>query len=327
MDGKDSIEGKNILITGGKGFLGSYLTKYFLELGANSIIIPTTNIKNITTFDLLNIDSNRVHIIKGDIRDYEFLRLLFNEYEPNIVIHLAALSEVRKCQKDAKLALDINLHGTISLLEVIRLYSQPEVVIIASSDKAYGKGDLPYKEDQALQGKGIYEVSKSCTDLIARAYAKNYELPIVVTRCCNLYGGGDLNFSRIIPNTIRQLLRNKQPLIWVGSESAKREFLYVEDAVIAYQLLIENISIAKGKAYNIGSGDVISIGDLVDLIIAKFITNIKPEYKTKDFPEIIDQYLNSEKIKTEIGWESITDFATGLSKTIDFYKLNKSRLL
>jgi len=320
------IEGKNILITGGKGFLGSHLTMRFLSLGANSIVIPTTGIKSISTFDFLDISSDRVHITKGDIRDYGFLRLLFCEYEPDIVVHLAALSEVRKCQRDAKLALDINLHGTISLLEVIRLYGHPGAVVVASSDKAYGAGDLPYKEDQALQGKGIYEVSKSCTDMIARAYAANYGLPVVVTRCCNLYGGGDLNFSRIIPNTIRQLLRNKQPLIWSGSESAKREFLYVEDAVAAYQLLIENINTAKGKAYNISSGDIISISDLVDLIISKFKTDIRAEHKTKAFPEIVDQYLDSEKIRMEIGWKPVTDFEAGLSKTIEFYKLIERRL-
>lgn len=319
-----NIEGKNILITGGRGFLGSYLTERFLSLGTNLIVTPTTGIKSVATLDFLNIDSGRLHIIEGDIRDYEFLRLLFCEYEPDIVIHLAALSEVRKCQKDAKLALDINLHGTISLLEVVRLYGHPEAVIVASSDKAYGKGELPYKEGQALQGEGIYEVSKSCTDMVARAYAKNYDLPVVVTRCCNLYGG-DLNFSRIIPNTIRQLLREQQPLIWSGSELAKREFLYVNDAAAAYQSLIENIDVTKEGAYNIGGGNIISIGDLVELIISMFGTDIRPEYRTKDFPEIPDQYLDSDKIK-EIGWEPTTDFETGLAETIEFYKSIKELL-
>jgi len=312
-----SVAGKNILITGGRGFFGSYLAERFYSLGSNLIVIPTTGIKSVSTFDCLDVKAD---VIQGDIRDYEFLRFLFCEYEPDIVIHLAALSEVRKCQKDAKLALDINLHGTVSLLEVARLYGKAEAIIVASSDKAYGDGKLPYKEDQMLKGTGIYEVSKSCADMIARSYTKNYDLPVVVTRCCNLYGGGDLNFSRIIPNTIRQLLIGKQPLIWSGSESAKREFLYVEDAVDAYLSLIENIGVAKGKAYNMGSGDVISISALVDSITQKFGTGIRPEYRAKDFPEIVDQHVDSGKIKTEIGWKSVTDFETGLSKTIEFYK-------
>jgi CDP-glucose 4,6-dehydratase len=322
-----SIAGKNILITGGMGFLGSHMTAKFLSIGADSIVIPTRDIRSVSSLEILNVRSERVHVIQGDIRDYEFLRMLFCEYEPDIVVHLAALSEVRKCQDDAKLALDINLHGTISLLEVIRLYGHTEAVVVASSDKAYGKGALPYKEGQALQGRGIYEVSKSCMDMIARAYASNYGLPVVVTRCCNLYGGGDLNFSRIIPNTIRQLLRGKQPLIWTGSEQARREFLYVDDAVSAYQALIENIDIAKGEAYNVGGGDILSIGYLVDSIILAFGTDIVPEYRTKDFPEISDQYLDSNKIAEETGWEPTTDFETGLSKTIEDYKSIEWRLL
>jgi len=325
------IEGKNILITGGKGFLGSHMTARFLSLGAKSIIIPTRDIRSVSTLDILNIARssryNRVSVIKGDIRDYEFLRMLFCEYEPDIIVHLAALSEVRKCQDDAKLVLDINLNGAISLLEIIRLYKRPNAIIMASSDKAYGKGELPYKETQALRGEGIYEVSKSCMDMIARAYAKNYDLPVVVTRCCNLYGGGDLNFSRIIPNTIRQLLRGKRPLIWAGSELARREFLYIDDAVSAYQALLENIETTRGEAYNVGGGDILSIGYLVDSIISRFGTDIKPEHRMKDFPEISDQYLDSEKIKKEIGWEPTTTFETGLSKTIEDYKSIKERLL
>jgi CDP-glucose 4,6-dehydratase len=323
-----NIEGKIILITGGKGFLGSYMAERFLSLGAKSIVIPTRDIKSVSTLEILGIaNSPRVSIIKGDIRDYEFLRMLFCEYEPDVVAHLAALSEVRKCQDDAKLALDINLHGTISLLEIIRLYGHSGAVIVASSDKAYGKGELPYKEGQPLHGGGVYEVSKSCMDMIARAYASNYGLPVVVTRCCNLYGGYDLNFSRIIPNTIRQLLRGQRPLIWTGSELARREFLYIDDAVSAYQALIESIEIAKGEAYNVGGGDILSIGYLVDSIISAFGTDIKPEYRTKDFPEISDQYLDSNKITEEIGWEATTDFATGLSKTIEDYKSIKWRLI
>jgi len=312
------IAGKNILITGGQGFFGSYLASRVASLEANSIIIPTTGIKSASTSDFFGV---KAHVVMGDIRDYEFLRLLFCEHEPDVIIHLAALSEVRKCQKDAKLALDVNLHGTISLLEVARLYGKAEAIIVASSDKAYGNGELPYREGQSLQGEGIYEVSKSCADMIARSYAKNYDLPVVVTRCCNLYGGGDLNFSRIIPNTIRQLLKGKQPLIWSGSEFVKREFLYVEDAVDAYLSLIEGINIAKGKAYNIGSGDVVSVVELVDLITQKFGMDIRPEYRTKDFPEIRDQYVDSAKIKAETGWRPVTDFETGLSETIEFYKL------
>ena len=317
---------QKVLITGGTGFLGSYLAKQLVKNNpeVEAITIITTSIRQKTSLSRLGVsiaEVKKINIVIGDIRDFDFLRLLFNEYEFDTVFHLGALSEVRKCQSDAKLAFDVNIGGTVNVLEVARLYSNVKAVVVSSSDKAYGMGDkLPYKEGDRLNGKGTYEVSKSCTDLIARSYYHNYDLPVVVTRCSNLYGAGDMNLSRIIPNTIRKILNNASPIIWKGSEESTREFLYVEDAVDAYISLVNNIDKTKGNAYNIGSEEKITIDELVQNIINEMNSDIKIDYVEKEFPEISHQYLDSKKIRRDIGWKANTNLKDGLSKTIEGYK-------
>ena len=170
---------KNVLITGGTGFLGSYLTKRLLSKGMN-VTISTTSVKQKTTLKVLGVANKNLNLVKGDVRVFEFLRMLFNEYEFDTIFHLGAISEVRKCQSDAKLAFDTNIGGTINILEAARLYGNIKSIAVSSSDKAYGKGDsLPYLEDDRLNGTATYEVSKSCTDLIARSYYNNYKMQYI----------------------------------------------------------------------------------------------------------------------------------------------------
>jgi CDP-glucose 4,6-dehydratase len=310
----------NILVTGGTGFLGSHLVKRLLKDKHNQVTVVTTSIRVNNSMKLLNIDETSLNIVEGDIRNFEFLRLLFNEYEFDTVYHLGAVSEVRKCQYDAKLAFDVNVSGTVNVLEMCRLYNNIKAIAISSSDKAYGKAvNLPYTEDSSLSGTGIYEVSKSCVDLISRSYHYNYGLPIVVTRCSNLYGGGDANFTRVIPNNIRKILNGESPVIWKGCENDVREFLYVEDAVEAYISLVSNIDVVKGNAYNIGSGEKVTIEELIKLLLSKIDNSIEIEYKDKDFPEISLQYLDSTKIKNDVGWEAKVMLNDGLDYTIRQY--------
>ena len=219
----------------------------------------TTDIRQQTTLKSLGVDVDRINLVKGDVRDFDFLRLLFNEYEFDTVFHLGALSEVKKCQPDPKLAFDVNVGGTVNVLEACRMYGKVKAVVVSSSDKAYGSGEVPYVEGQSLNGVGTYEVSKSATDLIARSFYSNYGVPVVVTRCSNLYGGGDMNFSRVIPNNIKKILNGESPMIWKGSEESTREFLYIDDAVDAYLSLVNNIDKTNGEAYNIGSGEIFTI--------------------------------------------------------------------
>jgi CDP-glucose 4,6-dehydratase len=312
---------KRVLITGGTGFLGSYIIKQLLEReDLQHIVVPTTLLKNKTSLDLLDLKSDKINLITGDVRDFDFVQRMFSEYEFDTVFHLAAISEVRKCQNNAKLAFDTNITGTVNILEAARLFSNVKAVVVSSSDKAYGRCKLPYLEDYPLNGKSIYEVSKSCVDLIARSYFYNYDIPVVVTRCCNLYGGTDLNFSRVIPNTVKSILKNKAPTVWDGAQNFIREFLYVEDAANAYLTIAEKIDIAQGNAYNIGSGEKVTINDLVEMILSKFAHNLQIEYPSRSFPEIDNQYLDSSKIKRELGFTTSVDLNEGLEETIRTYK-------
>jgi CDP-glucose 4,6-dehydratase len=309
----------NYLVTGGTGFLGSYLVKNLVDK-KHDVTIVSTSIRDKTSLKTLKVNLDRVNLVKGDVRDFDFLRKLFNEYEFDYVYHLGAISEVRKCQSDAKLAYDVNVGGTINILECIRLYGNVKGVAVSSSDKAYGAGDVPYVEDQALNGRAVYEASKSCADIIARSYYSNFNIPVVVTRCSNLYGGGDANFSRLIPNTIKRLINGQSPIIWRGVKDSTREFIYVEDAVDAYISLMDNIDETKGQAYNIGGNVIKSIEEVVLMLIEKINSNIKVEYLEKDFPEITHQYLDSTKITNVTNWQPKIDFDTGINSTIDFYK-------
>ena len=312
------MKNKKILITGGTGFLGSHITKRIID-EVESVTIATTSIRQQTTLKSLGVDINKINLVKGDIRDFDFIRLLFNEYEFDTVFHLGALSEVKKCQPDPKLAFDINVGGTVNVLEACRMYGKVKAVVVSSSDKAYGSGEVPYIEGQSLNGVGTYEVSKSATDLIARSFYSNYDVPVVVTRCSNLYGGGDMNFTRVIPNNIKKILNGEQPMIWKGSEKSTREFLYVEDAVDAYVSLVKNIEKTKGEAYNIGSGEILSIEQLLNTLLKTMDSNLKINYVEKDFPEISHQYLDSSKIENHIGWAAKTDLVDGLQKSIKSY--------
>ena len=311
---------RKVLITGGTGFLGSNLTKRIID-EVESITIATTDIRQKTTLKSLGVDMSKINLVKGDIRDFDFIRLLFNEYEFDTVFHLAAISEVIKCQSDPKLAYDVNIGGTINILECARAYGNVEAIVVSSSDKAYGTGErLPYLEDDKLNGKGTYEASKSCTDLVARAYATNYDLPVVVTRCSNLYGAGDMNFTRVIPNNIRKILNGERPVIWKGSEKSTREFLYVEDAVDAYISLVKNIDKTKGEAYNIGSGEKVTIGELVEQILNEMESDLTIDYVEKDMPEITHQYLDSTKIQEDTEWKPTTNMCDGLLTTTKGYE-------
>ena len=308
-----------VLITGGTGFLGSHITKRIID-DVESVTIATTDIRQKTTLKSLGVDIDKINLVKGDVRDFDFLRLLFNEYEFDTVFHLGALSEVKKCQPDPKLAFDVNVGGTVNVLEACRMYGKVKAVVVSSSDKAYGSGQVPYVEEQSLNGVGTYEVSKSATDLIARSFYSNYDVPVVVTRCSNLYGAGDMNFSRVIPNNIKKILNNESPVIWKGSEASTREFLYIDDAVDAYLSLVENINKTKGEAFNIGSNEVITIGELLNLLLDKMNSELKINYITKDFPEISHQYLDSSKMMKITDWKPKTNLKNGLIKSISGYK-------
>ena len=305
---------RSVFVTGATGLLGSWLTKQLVKLGANVVILvrdwqPESEL-------LRNGYYNKVRRVSGDIRDYYLLKRILAEYEVQSVFHLAAQTIVAIANHDPIGTLDQNIIGTAKVLEACRLIDTVEHVIVASSDKAYGDSAvLPYTEEMGLNGRHPYDVSKSCSDLVALTYEHTYDMPVAVTRCGNLYGGGDLNFSRLIPKTIKRLLNGQPPQVY-GDGSMKRDYTYIEDAVDAY--LTIGMKGCRG-AYNVAGGEVRTILEVVDTIGRLMSIDIPPLISGEKTPEIDSQWLNIDKIKN-IGWSPAFTMEQGLKKTIDWYR-------
>lgn len=319
---------KKVIVTGANGFLASHVTVSLLENGANVIGI----IKEEIPFSFLNLKLKEqryknIKIIKNDIINLLFIKRLFKERKPDICFHLAAQAIVGKANKSPIPTFKTNIEGTWNILDVVREFSPKTVVIVASSDKAYGEHKrLPYAEDAALQALHPYDASKACADILTRTYAHTYNLATAVTRCGNIYGPGDLNFSRIIPDTIRSIILNKNPVIR-SDGTPLRDYIYVDDVVSAYFCLAKAIyshkNNIKGQAFNFGTGKPISVLKLVNLLVKIAGNNkLKPDIllKTKIKGEIDRQYLSSRKANNILGWQPRYNLIAGLKKTLVWYK-------
>ena len=316
---KNYWKNKNIFITGATGFLGSWLTKYLLEENSNITALVRDWVPK---SKLISDDSiNKINIIRGNIEDYLLIERIINEYEIDTVFHVAAQTIVGIANSNPLSTFESNIKGTWNILEACRKATNVKKVVVASSDKAYGDQEiLPYSESTPLVGRHPYDVSKSCADLICRSYYETYELPVCVTRCGNFYGGGDLNFNRIIPGTIRSILNNDPPVIR-SDGSFIRDYFYIEDAVLAYLLLAEKMDDKSihGEAFNFSNEIQITVLDLVNKIIDLMDSNLKPVILNKATNEIRHQYLSAKKAKDLLGWKSEYDLNIGLQKTISFY--------
>ena len=308
---------ENVFITGISGFVGSHLAKELIERGTDVTGLQH-DIKKKSYLDLLDI-KNKVNIVSGDIKDLKLLQRALVDYKIDWVFHLAAVSIVSKAIQYPINTYETNVFGTLALLEACRLIkNKPRALVITSTDKVYGEC-VNAKEDDKLDGFGIYESSKVNMDVISRAYYYAYSLPIVVTRACNIIGYDPQN-SRIVPNTIKSMLKSKSPIIFEG-EDTYREYIHVDDVCDAYIKLAENIEKVKGKALNVGTGEVISQENLVLKIIE--IGNeilgkgIKPRYVKREVPlkEIKRQSLNSDKIRKLVGWKPKLSLDEGLRST------------
>ena len=308
------------LVTGGRGFAASWLAKALLETGAEVSSLDRET-PSPTGLELQGI-GGEVNDAVGDLRDPELVSGLLRENRIDAVFHLAAQAIVGDANASPVPTFQANVEGTWVVLEACR-EAGVEVVVVASSDKAYGPHDeLPYTEDSALQPVFPYDVSKAAADLIARSYWHTYELPVAVTRFANLYGGGDRNFSRLVPETVTAVLDGRPPVIR-SDGSPERDFLYVEDAAGAYLAVADALARGEGagEAFNAGWGEPHPVREVVELICALGPGEVQPEYRGAGNPsgEIDRQYLDSTKITERVGWRPRVELREGLERTIEWY--------
>jgi CDP-glucose 4,6-dehydratase len=311
---------RNVFITGCTGLLGSWLTKSLVEKNANVVGLVRDSVPG---SELNSIGLNKkINIVYGNVEDYFLLERALNEYEIDTVFHLAAQTIVTIANRNPLSTFETNIKGTWSILEACRRSPTVKRIVVASSDKAYGdQVKLPYDETTPLEGRHPYDVSKSCADLICRAYYETYGLPICVTRCGNFYGGGDLNFNRIIPGTIRSILNGQEPVIRSDGRSI-RDYFYIEDGVEAYMMLAEKMDDPKicGEAFNFSNEQKISVMEIVNSIIEAMGSDQKPLVLNQASNEILFQYLSAEKARKMLGWKSQYTPKEGLRRTILWYK-------
>jgi CDP-glucose 4,6-dehydratase len=264
-----------------------------------------------------------VKVVRGDVRDQPLLERALGEYEIDTVFHLAAQTIVTIANRNPISTFESNIQGTWSLLEACRHSPKVKQIIIASSDKAYGDQDqLPYDESTPLQGQHPYDVSKSCADLIGRTYAITFNMPIAITRCGNFYGGGDLNWNRIIPGTIRSILQGERPIIRSDGQYV-RDYFYVEDGAAAYMLLAERLAEhldLKGEAFNFSNESQVTVLQLVELILKLMDSKLSPNVHNQVSNEIRHQYLSAEKAHQMLGWYPLFTLDEGLKNTIRWYQ-------
>jgi CDP-glucose 4,6-dehydratase len=318
---------RNVFVTGASGLLGSWLTEELVRRGARVTClvrdwVPESRLMESNTLA-------RVRTVRGELEDYQLLLRALNEYEIDTVFHLGAQTIVGTASRSALSTFEANIRGTWNLLEAAKACGKIlQRVIVASSDKAYGSHDvLPYTEDAPLQGRFPYDVSKSCTDLISFSYYHTYNLPVAVTRCGNLFGGGDLNFNRLIPGTIRSALHDESPVIR-SDGTFIRDYFYVRDAVDAYLQLAERLPDEQfvGQAFNFGTETPMSVIDLVRRILALMgKTQLEPRILNEASHEIPQQYLDCAKARRMMGWHPSFTMDEGLREAIEWYRERLTR--
>ncbi|MDD4938209.1 MAG: GDP-mannose 4,6-dehydratase [Candidatus Shapirobacteria bacterium] len=315
---KSFFVNKNVLVTGGTGFVGSHLVEELVGLGAN--VITTCEYTDPKSYFKVRELDKKVIVVNIDIGDFLKVFDLVTKFEVDYIFHLAAQAIVTTAYANPRRTLESNVMGTTNILESARLYPKIKSIVVASSDKAYGKldvGKYTYTEVDPLRGDHPYDVSKSATDLISNMYSKTYDVPVVITRFGNIYGEGDNNFSRIIPGIMKSII-NDETLELRSDGKAVRDYLYVKDVVKGYLMLAEKINEVKGEAFNFGSNDTLSVIELIEEI-GKVLREKVP-YKVLNIAknEIPYQSLSYEKIK-RLGWKNEESIKTTAKRIMDWY--------
>jgi CDP-glucose 4,6-dehydratase len=312
---------RSTLVTGATGLVGGALVRRLIDAGADVVCLVRDAVPQ-SQFVRSGLVS-RVKAICGDVCDQGVIERALGEYEVDTVIHLAAQTIVGIANRNPVSTFESNIRGTWSLLEACRRSPKVKQIVVASSDKAYGDQEqLPYDESTPLQGRHPYDVSKSCSDLIAATYAHTYGLPVTITRCGNFYGGGDLNWNRIVPGTIRSILRGQRPIIR-SDGSFVRDYFYVEDGAAAYMLLAERLAKRpdlRGEAFNFSNEIQVTVSDLVGRILSVMKSDLKPDVRNEASNEIRHQYLSAAKARSMLSWSPLYTLDRGLAETVAWYK-------
>lgn len=318
----DFWKGRRIFVTGATGIIGSWLVKALLAQGG--CIVALVRDADPQSELYLSGDIQRISVVNGALEDFWTLERVINEHEVESVFHLGAQTIVSTAHRFPLPTFEANIRGTYNLLEACRLHMDiVQRVVIASSDKAYGEqSNLPYTEDMPLIGRYPYEVSKTCVDLIAQVYYHTYRLPVAIARCGNVYGGGDLNWSRVVPGTIRSCFRGEPPIIR-SDGTYVRDYIYVKDVTRAYICLAQWLDDdrVKGEAFNFSTESPRTVLDLVRTIQRLMnCEQIEPRILDCVEGEIHDQYLSATKSRTMLRWKPQFDIEQGLSETIEWYR-------
>lgn len=308
-------------VTGATGLVGGWLVRRLIDARADVTCLVRDWVPQSELVRTRLIE--QVKVVRGDVADRALLERVIGEYEIDTVIHLAAQTIVTIANRNPVSTFEANITGTWSLLEACRRSPKVKQIVLASSDKAYGDHEvLPYNEDVALQGRHPYDVSKSCADLIAQTYAVTYELPVAITRCGNFYGGGDINWNRIVPGTIRSILRGQSPVIRSDGQYV-RDYFYAEDGAAANMILAEKLAenpVLRGEAFNFSNEIQITVQELVERILALTGSNLKPTVLNEATNEIRHQYLSASKAKKMLDWRPRFTLDEGLRRTISWYE-------
>jgi CDP-glucose 4,6-dehydratase len=308
-----------VLLTGASGLVGSWLVEELLSQEARLVCLVRDRVPDSRFFS--DGFDKKVTVASGELEDRNAIERVINEYEPSTIFHLGAQTIVQTANRSPLHTFRANIEGTWNLLEACRTHGKSvEQVIVASSDKAYGDQTvLPYTEETPLQGRHPYDVSKSCVDLISQSYAATYSLPIAISRCGNFFGGGDLNFNRIVPGTIQSLYKNEAPVIRTDGRYV-RDYIYVKDAVSAYVALAEKFKPAlSGEAFNFSNEAQMTTLEMVALISALMKKGIAPKVQNNASGEIRNQHLSAKKAREVLCWKAKYGIADGLKETIAWY--------
>jgi CDP-glucose 4,6-dehydratase len=309
-----------VLVTGGSGLLGGWLVRRLLNVDARLVCLLRGRLPHPMVVAPEKLE--RAKVVPGDIRDQGLLERILHENQIDTVFHAAAQAVVGVAKREPVLTFETNVQGTWCLLEACRRTPQVRQIVVLSSDKAYGEhADLPYREDMALVGMHPYEASKACMDLISTSYGRSFALPVAVTRCGNFFGGGDLNWNRIVPGTVQAIFQGQRPVIRSDGQFI-RDYLYADDGAAAHlhlaRRLAEDRSLA-GEAFNFSYEVRMTVIELVQKIAQLMGSSLSPEIRNEASQEIRTQYLSSAKARDRLGWKPFYSMEEGLRETVGWY--------